>query len=144
MKTEVAFWDSSALLMLCLQQSGTSAGRRYARQFPHRVIWWGTPVEMESAISRLRGNQKIDDDGFRHARRTWQTLQQSMLEIQPCQKVRELAESLPHSYGLRALDAFQLAAALEWCSDKPRRRAFVTFDVKLGDAARKAGFSVYS
>ena len=129
--------------MLCLQQSGTSAGRRYARRFPRKVIWWGTPVEIESAISRLHANKKIDDEGFLHARRTWQTLQQSTQEIQPHQRVREMAESIPHGYGLRALDAFQLAAALEWCSEKPRHRAFVTFDVKLGDAARKAGFSVH-
>lgn len=144
MKTELAFWDSSALLMLCLQQAGTSAGRRYMRQFPRKVIWWGTSVEIESAIARLHANGTIDDDGFLHARRTWQALQPSTREIQPLQRVRELAERIPHSYGLRALDAFQLAAALDWCSEKPRHRAFVTFDLKLRDAARKAGFSVHS
>ena len=86
---------------------------------------------------------QIDDEGFLHARRTWHTLQQSTREIQPQQRVREMAEGIPHAYGLRALDAFQLAAALESCSEKPRHRAFVTFDLKLGNAARKAGFSVH-
>ena len=144
MKTELAFWDSSALLMLCLQQPGSNASRRYARQFPQKVIWWGTPVEIESAISRLHANQKIDQHGVQQARRTWQKLHRSLLEVEPRQRVRELAEGIPHSHGLRALDAFQLAAALDWCRERPRHRAFVTFDLQLGQAATKAGFSVHS
>jgi len=39
------------------------------------------------------------------------------------------------------LDSFQLAAALVWCQEKPRRRPFVTADERLAKAAEKAGFS---
>lgn len=143
MKTKAAFWDSSALVLLCLQQSASSASRRYARQLPRKFVWWGTPVEVESALCRLRINSAIDDIELRQAQRSWQMLRKSLFEVQPRERVRELAEDAPRKFGLRALDSFQLAAALMWCHERPRHRAFVTFDVRLGDAAKKAGFSVY-
>jgi hypothetical protein len=43
---------------------------------------------------------------------------------------------------LRALDSFQLAAALVWCKEMPRGRQFVCCDVRLAEAATKAGFDV--
>jgi uncharacterized protein len=143
MKTNVAFWDSSALLLLCVNQLGSSKARRYARQLRGKFVWWGTPVEVESAFCRLHEKGDIDDAALRQAKQVWQLMRKSVHEVQPRARVRELAEDAPRRYGLRALDAFQLAAALEWCSEKPRHRAFVTFDLKLGDAARKAGFSVH-
>ena len=142
--TSVAFWDSSALLLLCLNQSGSSRARRYARELPGKFVWWGAPVEVESALWRLRGKGDIDDSVLKRARHAWQIMRRSLLEVQPRERIRELAEDAPRKYGLRALDSFQLAAALFWCREKPQHRAFVTFDVRLGDAARKAGFSVHS
>jgi hypothetical protein len=41
---------------------------------------------------------------------------------------------------LKALDAFQLAAALLWRNEKPRGRVFVCDDTDLAKAATKAGF----
>ena len=144
MKTEVGFWDTSAILLLCLQQLGSDASRRYSRRFPRKVMWWGTPVEIESALDRLHRNQKIDDHGLQQARRTWHLLRRSIVEVQPRERVRAVAEGIPRSYGLRAPDSFQLAAALEWCRERPRHRAFVTFDLHLAEAASRVGFSVYS
>jgi predicted nucleic acid-binding protein len=143
MKTNVAFWDSSALMLLCLNQLGSSRARRYARELPGKFVWWGASVEVESALWRLHGKGDIGDTALKQARHTWQMMRGSLLEVQPRERVRELAEDAPRKYGLRALDSFQLAAALAWCSEKPRHRAFVTFDARLGQAARKAGFSVY-
>jgi hypothetical protein len=56
--------------------------------------------------------------------------------------VREIARDLPSAYGLRAMDSFQLAAALVWCREKPRNRPFITADIDLSNAATQAGFSV--
>jgi hypothetical protein len=56
--------------------------------------------------------------------------------------VRELASGLPNAYRLRALDSFQLAAALVWCQEKPHNRPFITADIDLSKAATRAGFSV--
>jgi predicted nucleic acid-binding protein len=44
-------------------------------------------------------------------------------------------------YDLRAADALQLAAALEWCQDAPQRRVLLTADDKLLQAATLAGFA---
>ena len=44
---------------------------------------------------------------------------------------------------LRAADAFQLAAALVWCKERPNRRLFVSFDNALADAAEAEGFDVH-
>jgi hypothetical protein len=49
---------------------------------------------------------------------------------------------LPDAYGLRALDSFQLAAALVWCNEKPKSGVFVCDDPKLSVAARTVGFTV--
>ena len=144
MKTRVAFWDSSALLLLCVNQSGSSRARRYARELPGKFIWWGASVEVESALWRLHGKGDIDDAALKQAQHLWQAMRGSLLEVQPRERVRELAEEAPRKYGLRALDSFQLAAALAWCRERPRHRAFVTFDDRLAGAARKAGFSVHS
>lgn len=63
-------------------------------------------------------------------------------EILPSERVRELAEELPGQYGLRALDSFQLAAALVWCKEHPRGRLFVCCDVRLSSVATQVGFVV--
>lgn len=49
-------------------------------------------------------------------------LRQEWREVMPSDKVRSLAEKLPDGYGLRALDSFQLAAALVWCKEKPKNQ----------------------
>jgi hypothetical protein len=43
---------------------------------------------------------------------------------------------------LRAADAMQLAAALEWCEGKPKGNVFLTFDKRLSEAAGLAGFAL--
>ena len=63
-------------------------------------------------------------------------------EITPSEKLRDRAESLPETYGVKSLDAFQLAAALIWCQEKPKGRLFICDDVQLGAAANQAGFTV--
>ena len=65
-------------------------------------------------------------------------------EVTPTERVRELAEKLPAQYRLRSADAFQLAAALTWSNEKARNRPFISFDARLAESAREAGFEVIS
>jgi predicted nucleic acid-binding protein len=67
----------------------------------------------------------------------------SWIEVLPSESVRKIAETLPDQYGLRALDSFQLAAALVWSREQPRGRWFVCADTRLAEVAAKAGFSVF-
>ena len=76
------------------------------------------------------------------AERLLAQLRPSWDEIQPAERVRAIAEDLPDRYGVRALAAMQLAAALVWCRERPNRRPFICFDERLSAAAAAAGFIV--
>jgi predicted nucleic acid-binding protein len=106
------------------------------------IVWWGTPLEVRSALARLvREGQLVSDDRTR-AVDLMTRLREAWDEILPSEKVRSLAEDMPDTHGLRAADAAQLAAALVWCKERPKGRAFVCFDQRLRTAASTLGFSV--
>jgi predicted nucleic acid-binding protein len=106
------------------------------------VVWWGTSVEMTSALTRLHRSGDISQHGLEMGVAKLAALRRRWIEVQPTQPVRDLAEDLLHRHSLRAADAFQLAAALIWSKRQPRKRPFVCFDGRLGEAARKEGFAV--
>lgn len=106
------------------------------------VVWWGTSVEVRSAISRLQTEGKLTADNVQFALDRLESLREQWREITPSDKLRDIAETLPDIYGLRALDSFQLTAALVWCNEKPKNRVFICHDDKLMKAAQKAGFTV--
>jgi len=74
------------------------------------------------------------------ARKAMLLLEDRWLVIQPSQALRAKAGKLVESYDLRAADAFQLAAALQWCEDTPHERVFLTADDRLLQAATLNGF----
>jgi predicted nucleic acid-binding protein len=140
----MAFWDSSAIVPLCCAQSATAQGRRLLVQLGRIVAWWGTAVEARSAFARLVRDGDLNSAQRATAVKLLGQLRRSWDEIQPTEAVRTIAESLPDDYGLRAGDAWQLAAALVWCGERPRRRPFVCLDKHLAKAASDVGFTVHS
>lgn len=106
------------------------------------VAWWGTSVEVLSALARLSREGDISAPEYKHGIARLQVLRESWDEIAPTDRVRSLAEGLPFRYAIRAADSFQLAAALVWTSERPRNRAFVCIDHRLAEAADAAGFRV--
>ena len=141
-KIERAFWDTSAIVPLCCHQDISQEMRRIARRVKRVAAWWGTTVEARSAFSRLVRDGKMTARDLQKAVARLDVHRASWVEVQPSDRVREIAEGLPEQYGLRALDSFQLAAALVWCKEQPRGRLFVCCDARLSDAATKAGFDV--
>jgi predicted nucleic acid-binding protein len=141
-KIERAFWDTSAIVPLCCHQDESQEIRRIARRIKRVAAWWGTAVEARSAFSRLVRDGKMTARGLKQAVARLEVQRTSWIEVLPSDRVREIAETLPEQYGLRALDSFQLAAALVWCKEQPRGRWFVCCDVRLADAAARAGFDV--
>lgn len=137
----MAFWDASAIVPLCCHQPASGVIRRLLRDHSRIAVWWGTPVEVRSALARLTREKAISERAAGEARRRLDVLRQSWSEMLPTQRVRSLAEQVTEEYNLRALDAFQLAAALVWCNQNPRRRPFLCLDVRLAEAANQAGFS---
>jgi predicted nucleic acid-binding protein len=138
----VAFWDTSAVVPLCCSQSATRRGRALVRELRRMVVWWGTTVEARSAFARLVREGELTLGQRVTAIRLLHQLRDFWDEILPSQIVRSTAEGLPDEYGVRAADALQLAAALVWCRERPRRRPFVCFDERLAKAASALGFSV--
>jgi predicted nucleic acid-binding protein len=97
-------------------------------------------VEIASALARLVRMEQLDSAGWAEARRLSAALADGWFVVQPSNGLRAKAAELVNRYDLRAADALQLAAALEWCEDFPQGRIFLTADQKLREAALLAGF----
>ena len=134
-----AFWDPSALIPLCVRQGITP--RAIALYKLHdAVVWWATPVEIASALARLLRLKQLDPGDWTRARKLAKRLADSWAMIQPSDALRAKSAQLVDRHDLRAADAFQLAAALEWCEDAPQGRIFLTADRRLSEAALLRGF----
>ncbi len=140
----MAFWDASAIVPLCCSQPATTRGRKLLGETRRMIVWWGTPVEAHSAFARLVREGHLTAAERTSAIRRLNQLRVSWDEILPSDKVRSKAEELFDDYNVRAADALQLAAALVWCRERPKRRPFVCFDERLGKVAEEVGFIVRS
>lgn len=136
-----AFWDSSALIPLCVVEPTTVSTQRLAARY-EQIVWWGSTVEVRSAIARRSRSGALDAVNRDVAIRRLESLAQMWNEIVPEIDLRELAGNLLDQYPLRAADSLQLAAALVWCSRRPAGRVFICSDLRLGEAAELAGFTV--
>ena len=142
MSKAAAFWDSSALVPLCVHEVTSRQAQSQLRKSAP-VVWWGSPVELHSAIGRLHRLGKLKDVEKQGALSRLAMLIRGWREILPGDQLRDLAMRLLDIHDLRAADSFQLAAALIWCQQRPARRAFVCADQRLLKAADAAGFTVF-
>ena len=140
--TKPAFWDTSAIMPLCVDQKPTARSFQIAREFRKTMVWWATPVESHSALARLFREGELDGRGMANALRRLKVLRSVWQEILPVESVRTIAQTLLGQYPLRAADVLQLAAALVWCREHPQNRPFVCLDERLGETADLIGFSV--
>ena len=134
-----AFWDTSALIPLCVHQGITPSVVSLYDSY-QAVVWWATPVEIASALARLVRIREISSGDWAKARQVAAVLADEWLVIQPSDSLRATATQLVDRYDLRAADALQLAAALNWCEDAPQGRVFLAVDQKLREAAVLSGF----
>jgi predicted nucleic acid-binding protein len=139
----LAFWDASALVPLCAHQGITPRVIALYRTYG-MVVWWATPVEIASALRRLVRMKQLTPDQWVTSRRLALDLAESWRIVQPSDALRSHAEQLLERYDLKAADAMQLAAALEWCDKVPRGEVFLTADQRLREAAVLSGFDAKS
>lgn len=136
-----AFWDTSALVPLCVQQQPSSAVRELLKQ--HVItVWWATSVEMRSALERLLRMGQLTDTEHVAAGTRLEKLRRGWRELQPTEALRTQAEAFLMNYSLKAADALQLAAAWTWCSPEVQRCTFISGDAQLLEAARQVGFQI--
>jgi predicted nucleic acid-binding protein len=138
---KTAFWDSSAIVPLCIHEAASGFARQELRRRAP-VVWWGSSVEVQSAICRLHRSKQITDRERQGAVARLQVFKTTWAEILPGDDLRDLAERLLGQYVLRAADSVQLAAALTWCGQYSAKKAFLSADRRLCEAAASAGFDV--
>jgi predicted nucleic acid-binding protein len=135
----LAFWDSSALVPLCAHQGITPRVVALYRSYGV-VVWWTTPVEIASALRRLVRMKQLTPDDWTVSRRLALELAETWRVIHPSNSLRAGAIQLVDRYDLKAADALQLAAALEWCEKIPQGKVFLAADQKLRETAVLSGF----
>jgi uncharacterized protein len=138
----VIFWDASAIVPLVLDEAGSAEARATLERDANMVVWWGTPVEVLSALARAERAHVFAAADVDLARRALEDLGDSWNEVLPSDEVRERAGAGVLRHPLRAADALQLGAALTWARGRPRGHAFLSFDARLAEAARQEGFDV--
>jgi predicted nucleic acid-binding protein len=139
-----AFWDSSSLFSLCCFEPATAVAEEFAGEY-WVAVWWATWVEIRGAIARRARSAIMPPQIETEALRRLELLRSVWVEVEPSPRVRERALKLITQYELRAADALQLAAAVEWrAGDSVRMMNFISGDKRLLAAAREEGFAVHS
>lgn len=136
-----AYWDSSALIPLCVPQAQSQKARLLYDSY-NVVTWWASEVEIISGLTRLKRMRQISDEGLFIGRQVAQEIIETWSPTQSPPVVAANACSLLEQFPLSAADALQLAVALASCEHSPRGYVLITADLRLADAARDTGFSV--
>lgn len=136
------FWDTSAVVPLLVTEEMTEAMARELEGDRELTVWWATRVECVSALARLERDGELDAAGVAEASSALATLTAAWDEVQPSDRVRQVAARLLRVHDLRTLDAFQLAGALVAAADDPPSLPFVVLDRRLARAADREGFPV--
>lgn len=136
------FWDANAVVPLLVNESQSPVVADLLRQDMGIVVWWATRSECIHALARKNREGVISSTGRASARTVLEGLSDAWSEVLPAAEVRDEAEALLDRHPLRTADAYQLAAALDWCSGAPDGAQFVCFDKRLRQAAEAEGFEV--
>jgi predicted nucleic acid-binding protein len=138
------FWDSSAVVPLLVAERRSAALIEQLAADREATIWWGTPLECESALRRLAREQALSVPQLQRALGRLRALAEDLDTIVPTLELRNRAARLLGAHPLRAADALQLAAALAWSEEQPAGEAFVCLDPRLSEAAAREGFTIVS
>ena len=130
MKPELVYLDSSALVKIVVGEKGSEALRAFVGANAARVTSAVAVTEVRRAVGRLPGRHA-------HADRARLVLDGVALLVVDTEILERAARLGPPE--LRTLDAIHVASAL---SLGPDLLAFVTYDARQREAARKAGLPV--
>ena len=136
------FWDASAIIPLLADEPAREALLAILEDDPQVIAWWGTSVEIASALARREREQLITAAEAEAALSAAHQLRDGWHEIVPSDAIRRTAERLLRAHPLRAADSLQLAAALIAADHDPTTLELVCLDARLTVAARREGFKV--
>lgn len=136
------FWDTSAIIPLCLSEPRTDRLKRLTEADTAIVVWWTALVECYATFARLRREATLSSTEEADARRFASLLFKEWTEIEPANEVRDQAGRVLLLHPLKAADSLHLAAAILWANGRPTGHEFVCLDQRLRDAAHREGFKV--
>ena len=136
------FWDASAVVPLIIAEQSTQDLQALAVKDLAMLVWWGSVVECVSALARLERDGALNAHSVTLALQRLRELSSGWHEVDPSDEIRETAARLLRVHPLRAAAALQLAAAFAAAEHRPVSLELVTLDDRLGNAARKEGFTV--
>ena len=136
------FWDSSAVVPLIVAQAASPQADGWLSEDPELALWTLTSVELASAIRRLVREGVLGEREANTAEARADELIRASHVIFNVETVQAQARRLLRLHPLRAADAMQLGAALEWAGGRPAGRFLHTLDAQLAVAATREGFHV--
>ena len=136
------FWDTSAVIPLLVDEPARERMLQLFEEDSQMLAWWGTPVEIASALARREREGILTADQVAGALVVARQIAESWHEIVPSDSVRRTAERLLRTHPLRSADSLQLAAALIAADHDPATLPMVCLDDRLTQAARREGFAV--
>lgn len=136
------FWDSSAIVPLLVEQGASPLVDAWLEEDRELVMWTLTPVEIASALQRLLRDGLLEERSVARAEARAEDLAAASHVVTDIEAVKVQARRLLRLHALRAGDALQLAAAIEWAGGRPSDRTLLTLDERLAQAARREGFLV--
>jgi uncharacterized protein len=138
----VRFWDSSAVVPLLVAQPSSADADRWLGDDGAIAIWTLTSIEVASAVQRLLREGAMSEGQADDAARRTDELVRACHLVVDVEGVKVRAARLLRLHPLRAADALQLGAAMEWAVGHPEGRIVHTLDARLAAAARREGFTV--
>jgi uncharacterized protein len=136
------FWDASAIVPLLHADSSSEALYSLLTSDADMLVWWGTPVEIVSALARRERDGHLSSAALVTVNAGLQQLAQSWQEVQPSDALHGMAQRLLRLHPLRAADSLQLAAAIVATDHRPSDLEFVCLDERLNAAAQREGFAI--
>jgi len=79
----VIFWDSSAIIPLCVNELASATVKSILADEPVAVVWWTTRTECSSALARQTREGGLTPAGERQARDVLEKFTSAWIEIQP-------------------------------------------------------------
>jgi predicted nucleic acid-binding protein len=138
----VRFWDSSAVVPLVAAEAASDALMKLKKRDPRMWVWFGSRVEVSSALNRRRRDGGLTAASLTAALTRLDQLAMMWDEITPSDRLRSTAEKVLRVHDLGAGDSLQLAAALEASDGQPGNLEFVCLDRRLSLAASLEGFHI--
>jgi len=134
------FWDSSAIVPLLVEEPSTEQISKLFREDQEMVVWWGTPVECASALSRIEREGCLTAPETAQSFKRLDALAANWIQIEPVDEIREIARRFLRVHPLRSADALQLAAAFITSENRPNTLEVLTLDERLSSVAEREGF----